>query len=106
MRSFQTKSLSSLQLCPPQTGAPNSRSTQIFINLGGNERLDADGFAPFGEIVNPAGGGGDPLSIVAAAREAADGDPRQPDQSQVQMQGQQYLKDFPDLTKVVSAKLV
>ena len=34
-----------------KTGAPNSRSTQIFINYGDNSRLDADGFAPFGQVI-------------------------------------------------------
>lgn len=30
----------------------SSRTTQIFINLGDNSRLDIDGFAPFGEIAS------------------------------------------------------
>ena len=30
---------------------PGGRSTQVFINLADNERLDAEGFAPFGRIV-------------------------------------------------------
>jgi peptidyl-prolyl cis-trans isomerase A (cyclophilin A) len=34
-----------------KSGAPNSRSTQIFINLQDNVRLDAMGFSPFGRIV-------------------------------------------------------
>ncbi len=37
-----------------KTGAPNSRSTQIFINQGSNERLDGMGFAPFGQVVEGA----------------------------------------------------
>ena len=34
-----------------KTGAPNSRSVQLFINLGDNSRLDGDGFAPFGQVI-------------------------------------------------------
>lgn len=33
-----------------KTGMPNSRSTQLFINLGNNARLDRDGFAPIGIV--------------------------------------------------------
>ena len=34
-----------------KSGAPNSRSVQLFINLVDNDRLDAMGFAPFGKVV-------------------------------------------------------
>jgi peptidyl-prolyl cis-trans isomerase A (cyclophilin A) len=35
-----------------KTGEPNSRSTQLFINLGNNSAsLDAQGFTPFGEVI-------------------------------------------------------
>lgn len=34
-----------------KSGAPHSRSTQIFVNLADNSALDAQGFSPFGKIV-------------------------------------------------------
>ena len=37
-----------------KTGAPDSRSTQIFINHGDNANLDAMGFAPIGQVVEGA----------------------------------------------------
>ena len=33
-----------------KSDVPNSRSVQVFINLGDNARLDAMGFAPFGKV--------------------------------------------------------
>jgi peptidyl-prolyl cis-trans isomerase A (cyclophilin A) len=34
-----------------KSGQPNSRSTQLFINLKDNDRLDSMGFSPFGKVI-------------------------------------------------------
>jgi peptidyl-prolyl cis-trans isomerase A (cyclophilin A) len=79
-----------------KTGAPDSRTTQIFINFADNGRLDADGFAPFG--------------IVVSGMEAVDkinAEYRQtPDQGRIQSQGNAYLKkEFPKLDYVTKATI-
>lgn len=83
-----------------KSAAPNSRTTQIFINFGNNARLDADGFAPFGKVVEGMDIVG---SLYAAYGEGAPGGAG-PDQNRVQMEGNAYLlKEFPKLDYVKSA---
>ncbi len=84
-----------------QTGSPNSRGTQVFINLKDNPRLDhmAQGFAPFG-IVD-----GNGMNVVEMMYDGY-GDSAGPDQDQLEKQGDPYLrKGWPKLDHIKSATL-
>lgn len=80
-----------------KTGAPDSRTTQLFINFKDNTFLDNQGFAPFGRVIE----GMDVVDkINAEYRE-------QPEQGAIQSQGNTYLKArFPNLDYIKSAKIV
>ena len=84
-----------------KTGAPNSRTTQTFINFGDNSRLDGTGFAAFGRV-DDAG-----MKVVdklyAGYGEAAPSGSG-PDQGRVQSDGNAYLlKSFPKLDFIKKA---
>lgn len=86
-----------------QSGAPNSRSTQYFINFGDNSNLDGMRFAPFGRVVEG-------MDVVKSLYNGyGEGAPRGfgPDQGRVQFEGNAYLKkDFPKLDYIKSASIV
>merc|ERR1711957_78748 len=80
-----------------KTGAPNSRSTQLFVNYGDNGRLDGMGFAPFGEVE------GDGMAVVKKINNCGES----PDQGRIQSEGNAYLdKAFPKLSRIISAKII
>ena len=78
----------------------NTRSTQLFINLGDNLALDTMngfGFPPFGQVVEG-------MEIV---EKIYAGYGEQPDQGQIFNQGQPYLdRNFPNLDKIVTATIM
>jgi peptidyl-prolyl cis-trans isomerase A (cyclophilin A) len=86
-----------------QRGAPNSRTTQIFINFVDNSRLDAMHFAPFGQVVQG-------MDVVNSLYKGyGEGAPmgRGPDQGLIQSQGNAYLdKAFPKLDGVKHAEIL
>ncbi|MCR4296885.1 MAG: peptidylprolyl isomerase [Elusimicrobia bacterium] len=80
-----------------KTGAPNSRSTQIFFNFGDNSFLDGQGFTPFGKVVDG--------SPVLGALNLEYGE--SPDQGAIQSSGNAYLKaNFPRLDYIKTARIV
>ena len=85
-----------------KSSAPNSRSTQIFINYKDNTGLDRQGFAPFGEVTSG-------IEVVdklySGYGEGAPGG-RGPEQSKIQAEGNAYLmKEFPKLDYVKKATI-
>jgi peptidyl-prolyl cis-trans isomerase A (cyclophilin A) len=83
-----------------KTSMPNTRSTQIFINLKDNAGLDGQGFSPFG-VVDPPG-----MKVVEMFYDQY-GDSAGPEQDQISKQGKPYLdKGWPKLDSIKSATLV
>ena len=86
-----------------QTGMPNSRTTQIFINYGDNSQLDAANFTPFGRVVTG-------MNVVDSLySEYGEGAPNGngPAQGRIQTEGNAYLdEDFPKLDRILSVTLM
>ena len=85
------------------TAAPNSRSTQMFVNFADNARLDGSGFAPFAKVAE----GMDVVDkLYAGYGEGAPNGPG-PDQTRIVAEGKPYLdKNFPLLDSIKTARLV
>jgi peptidyl-prolyl cis-trans isomerase A (cyclophilin A) len=82
---------------------PNTRTTQVFVNLKDNVRLDKAGFAPFGKVVEGMDDVVDRLYLAYG-----DGPPKGngPDQTQIELRGNQYLEDkFPRLDFIKTARI-
>ena len=78
------------------TAGPNTRTTQLFINLGDNQRLDGMGFAPFGKVT----GGMDAVQNIYS------GYGQTPQQPLIESQGNAYLQSqFPMLDYIKKATI-
>ena len=82
-----------------QNRAANSRSTQMFINLGDNRSLDSQGFTPFGRIVD----GIDVLEKINTEY----GENRGNVQGEFKLKGNAYIKQkYPNLDFIKSATVI
>jgi peptidyl-prolyl cis-trans isomerase A (cyclophilin A) len=82
---------------------PNSRSTQVFINLRDNPTLDEEGFAPFGLVVE----GMDVVERLWSSYGEVAPRGTGPDPARIELEGEAYLEnDFPRLDRIVRVTLV
>lgn len=82
---------------------PDSRSTQVFINLADNVRLDSMDFPPFGEVIE----GMD--HVQHFYMDYGDGPPNGdgPDQSDIAATGNAFLDHrFPNLDRLIRARII
>jgi len=80
------------------TSGPNTRTTQLFINLGNNAQLDKQGFAPIGRILND---GIEWIEKINAKYR------QKPAQGKIVRRGNEYLREeFPDLSFIESIRPV
>jgi peptidyl-prolyl cis-trans isomerase A (cyclophilin A) len=85
------------------TAGPNTRTTQVFINLGDNPRLDGMGFAPFGTVTE----GMDVVEQLYAGYGEGAPHGNGPDQGRARSLGNAYLEaSFPKLDGIIKASVL
>jgi homoserine O-acetyltransferase len=82
---------------------PNGRTTQVFVNLVDNTRLDAQGFAPFGRVI--AG-----MDVVerwyGAYGEKSGGGIRAGTQGPIEREGAAWLdRNYPKLDRIIRVRI-
>jgi peptidyl-prolyl cis-trans isomerase A (cyclophilin A) len=81
------------------TAGPNTRTTQLFVNLASNSGLDSQGFAPFGSVTRGF------ATLGKLYRRYGEGPSN--DQAQITQQGEAFFrKHFPKLDKILRARVV
>jgi peptidyl-prolyl cis-trans isomerase A (cyclophilin A) len=102
IRDDQVKQSNTRGMVTFATAGPNTRTTQVFINFGDNNRLDGMGFAPFGQVVSG-------MNVVDALYSGyGEGAPQGqgPEQGRIQQEGNAYLtKDFAKLDYIKKATI-
>lgn len=80
------------------SAGPNTRTTQLFVNLGDNSGLDSNGFAPVGSVTS----GMDVIDKLYSGY----GDEPTPHQGEMQTQGNAWLqKNYPKLDSIETARI-
>jgi peptidyl-prolyl cis-trans isomerase A (cyclophilin A) len=83
---------------------PGTRTTQVFINMRDNPKLDAQPFAPFGRVVE---GMENVEKLYAAYGEVQPLGGSGPDPAKLEVMGDEYAqRSFPRLDTINSARVV
>jgi peptidyl-prolyl cis-trans isomerase A (cyclophilin A) len=78
---------------------PNTRTTQVFVNLASNASLDSQGFSPFGRVTRGMG--------VVDKLYAGYGEAVTNLQGEIAAQGNSFLrKHFPKLDRILKARIL
>lgn len=81
------------------TAGPNTRTTQLFINIANNSNLDGMGFAPFGKVEK----GMDVVKNLFSEY----GEAPTPEQGSIQRNGNKFLDlKYPKLDSIIETKIV
>ena len=84
-------------------GGPNTRTTQVFINLVDNKRLDGMGFSAFGQVTQ----GMDVVDALYSGYGEGAPDGKGPVQDIIEKLGKSYLdKDFSQLDSIKTTTLI
>jgi len=81
------------------TAGPNTRTTQVFVNLADNASLDSQGFAPFGQVTTG-------MATIAKLYHGY-GERASNAQPEIAAQGEAFLRShFPKLDRILKARIV
>ncbi|MGH8100752.1 MAG: peptidylprolyl isomerase, partial [Chthoniobacterales bacterium] len=84
-------------------GGPNTRTTQVFVNLLDNQRLDGMGFAAFGQVTE----GMEVVESLYSGYGEGAPDGNGPMQDTIEKSGKSYLeKNFPLLDSIKTTELI
>jgi peptidyl-prolyl cis-trans isomerase A (cyclophilin A) len=90
------------------TSGPNTRTSQLFLNLANNKYLDKEGFTPIGRVVEGMEGVVDHLYHLYGEGGLGDGsDGKGPNQGRLNSAGKAYLDQvFPKLSFIKYATVL
>jgi len=84
-------------------GGPNTRTTQVFVNLVDNARLDSMGFSAFGQVTE----GMDVVDSLYQGYGEGAPDGKGPEQAKIEKLGKPYLdKEFAQLDSIKTTTLI